>query len=210
MERMKKIIKDHFLSGLLILAPVLIVLVVAQWLLGGLTEWIAEVPIRLLFGNQGGELAGVVKYALVLAFFLLGILLISILGFFSKLYFGKKVLEWINEGLERIPFFGAIYSSIDQLVKTLSSSNSKQFSRVVFVEYPRTGAWAVGFVTGQSKLKNIPEGYLNVFVPTVPNPTSGFLLFVKESELKESDLSVEEAFKLILSLGMALPEKHES
>lgn len=207
MEKIKKIVKDHFLSGLLILAPILIVLVVANWLLGGLTEWISEVPVQMMFEGRSSELVGVVRFFLVVGFLILGIILVSMLGFFSKLYFGQKALEWITEGLEKIPFFGAIYSSIDQLFKTLSSGSSKQFSRVVYIEYPRTGVWAVGFVTGPSKLKNIPEGYLNVFVPTVPNPTSGFLLLVKEDEIKESGLKVEEAFKLILSLGMAQPEK---
>ena len=75
------------------------------------------------------------------------------------------------------------------------------------IEYPRKDVWAVAFVTGNAKLKGIPEGYLSVYIPTVPNPTSGFHLMVSEKEVKESGLKVDDAFKLILSLGVAMPHE---
>ena len=127
------------------------------------------------------------------------------MGLFSRLYFGKKVFEWLKEGMQKIPFFGSIYSSLEQLISAISSSGGKQFNRVVFIEYPRKEVWAVAFVTGSAKLKGIPPGYLSVYMPTVPNPTSGFHLMVKEDSVVESGLKVDDAFKLILSLGVAMP-----
>lgn len=205
-NKVKAIISEYFLSGLFILAPILIVAVVFQWVFGGVLGWIEAVPLQYIFEDRTSELAGIVKLLLMIGILGVGVIFVSALGFFSKLYFGNRVLKWLGEGIEKIPFFGTIYSSLDQLVKTLSSTGGKQFSRVVFVEFPRKEVWAVGFVTGPSTLKGIPSGYLNVFVPTVPNPTSGFHMLMKESEVKESGLKVEEAFKLILSLGISQPQ----
>ena len=153
----------------------------------------------------GDFAAGLINFVLVVGIALTLSILISLLGLFSKLYFGKKALELFGEQVQRIPVVGTIYSSLDQLLKTLATGGGKQFSRVVYVEYPRVGVWAVAFVTGPVVSKTLPEGFLNVFIPTVPNPTSGFHLIVKESEVKETHMKVEEAFKLILSLGIAQP-----
>lgn len=198
LQKIKTIIKEHFLSGLIVLAPILIVLIVFQWIFGGLFIWIHQ---------QTGEIFPLLNLLIALGIVLAGILAISIIGLFSRLYFGQKVFEWLRDGIEKIPFFGAIYSSLNQLISAISSSGGKQFNRVVFIEYPRKDVWAVAFVTGEAKLKGIPPGFLSVYIPTVPNPTSGFHLMVKESEVVESGLHVDEAFKLILSLGVAMPHE---
>ncbi len=202
---LKSIIKDHFLSGLLILAPILIVIVVFNWVFGGMIAWIESVPLHWIFGDQRNEIAGIVRFLLVIGFALSMVFLVSGIGFFSRMYFGKRVFEWIKEGIVKVPLFGPIYSSLSQLFEAISSSGGKQFNRVVFIEYPRKGIYAVAFVTGQAEMKGIPRGYLSVYVPTVPNPTSGFHLMVSETEVIESGLKVDEAFKLILSLGVAHP-----
>lgn len=209
-NKIKSIIRGYFLAGLLILAPIMIVAVVFQWIFGGILGWIENVPLRWIFGGQNSEVAGFVRFLLIIGILLGGVIGVSVIGFFSRLYFGKKVFEWLKEGIEKIPLFGPIYSSLDQLFKAISSSGGKQFNRVVYVEYPRKEMWTVAFVTGQADLKGIPSGYLSVFVPTVPNPTSGFYLMVKETEVIESGLKVDEAFKLILSLGVAMPGDHHS
>jgi uncharacterized membrane protein len=195
-KTIKLVIRQNFISGLFVLAPLLIVLIVFRWVFGGLFSGL----------NQAlPDQAGGVKILILLGLMFAGILSVSLLGFFSKLYLGRRLLVWLGEAIERIPIFGTIYSSLEQLMKTFGSSGGKQFSRVVFVEYPRKEVWAVGFVTGPSTLKAFSDGYLNVFVPTVPNPTSGFHLLVKEADIRESGLKVDEAFKLILSLGVAQP-----
>ena len=199
------IIKEHFLSGLLILAPLFIVSIVFFWLFGGILGWIEDVPLKLFFNHADQDLAGFIRLLLALAILLAGVISVSLIGFLSRLYFGKKLFQWMGEGIERVPFFGPIYASLRQLFSAISSSGGKQFSRVVFFEYPRKDIWAVGFVTGQVTMKGIPPGYLSIFITTVPNPTSGFHLMVRESEVVESGLKVDEAFKLILSLGVAMP-----
>jgi uncharacterized membrane protein len=202
-----KIIRDHFLSGLLVLAPIFIVAIVFQWMFGGIMKWMEEGPFRIFFDDPASEIAGVFRVVLMLAILLCGVLLISGVGFFSRLYFGRRLFRWVKDGIEKIPFFGAIYSSLNQLFSAVSPEGGKQFSRVVFVEYPRKEVWAVAFVTGQASLKGIPPGYISVFIPTVPNPTSGFHLMVPEAGVVDSGLRVEEAFKLILSLGVAVPHE---
>ena len=205
--KLKAMIKDHFLSGLLILAPILIVGIVFQFIFGGLLKWIEEVPLHLIFGNTPSAFQGLIKLLIMLGLLAGGVFLISIVGFFSRLYFGRKLFQWMKEALEKIPFFGSIYSSVDQLIGAVSSGGGKQFNRVVFIEYPRKEVWAVAFVTGSAHFKGIPPGYLSVYIPTVPNPTSGFHLMVKEADVVESGLKVDEAFKLILSLGVAVPHE---
>jgi len=197
-QKIKIIIKDHFLSGLIVLAPILVVLIVFQWIFGGLIIFIH---------NLTGPISPFLDLLIILGVVLSGVLLVSLVGLFSRLYFGKKVFEWLKEGMQKVPFFGSIYSSLEQLISAISSSGGKQFNRVVFIEYPRKEVWAVAFVTGNAKLRGLPPGYLSVYIPTVPNPTSGFHLMVKETEVIESGLKVDDAFKLILSLGVAMPHE---
>ncbi|NDG83641.1 MAG: DUF502 domain-containing protein [Proteobacteria bacterium] len=207
LQAMFKIIKDHFLSGLLVLAPILIVAFVFQWIFGGIMAWMDDGPLSLFPTDPAGHVAGAIRLLLAVGVLLSGVIVVSLIGFLSRLYFGKKVLEWLKELIERIPFFGAIYSSLNQLFAAVSPGEGKEkFNRVVFVEYPRKGVWAVAFVTGHATLRGIPPGFISVFIPTVPNPTSGFHLMVSETEVVESGLSVENAFKLILSLGVAVPQ----
>lgn len=205
LARLQNIIKEYFLSGLLVLAPILIVVIVFQWIFGGLLAWIDRVPLYYIFQEDTGPLIALVRFAIMIAIIVGGVLLVSATGFFSRLYFGRKLFQWLREGIQKIPFFGAIYSSLDQLFKAISSSGGKQFSRVVYVEYPRRDVWAVAFVTGDAPFMGLPPGCISVYVPTVPNPTSGFHLMVPESDVRESGLKVDEAFKLILSLGVAHP-----
>jgi uncharacterized membrane protein len=202
----QSILRDHFFSGVVVLAPLALLFLVFQWTFGGLMEWIDQVPMPALLGEEFEHpLRGLIRFVVLFAVLVIGFASISVIGYTSKFYLGRQLWKWIGEVVERIPVFGAVYGSLEQLMRTFSSKSSKQFNRVVFVEYPRKDVWAVGFVTGASSLKGM-EGHLNVFVPTVPNPTSGFHLLVKESEVRESGLKVDEAFRLILSLGMAQPQ----
>lgn len=134
--------------------------------------------------------------------------LISFFGWSSKQYLGEKILKWVSELIAHIPVVRSVYSALGQLMSALSPNSNgsgSQFSRVVWVEYPRPGIWTIGFVTSQKQVPGFPEKHLHLYVPTTPNPTSGFYLLVKESEVRESGLKVEDAFKLVLSLGIAQP-----
>jgi uncharacterized membrane protein len=135
-------------------------------------------------------------------------LTISFTGWISKQLLGKKILDFFEHIIQRIPVLRSIYVALEQLLKTMAQSDSRQFSRVIYLEYPRKGVWALAFVTGKAREPSIPENHVNVYVPTTPNPTSGFHLIVPESEIRDSNMSVEEAFRTILSLGIAQSSLH--
>jgi uncharacterized membrane protein len=151
------------------------------------------------------NLAELVNAGIVFLLALLLVLLISLLGWISTQYLGKKILDSIGHLIQRIPVLRSVYSALDQLLRTFTSGSGQQFNRVVYLEYPRKGVWTLAFVTGSAKGPAAPEQHLNVYVPTTPNPTSGFHLIVSESDVRDSEMSVEEAFRTILSLGIAQP-----
>jgi uncharacterized membrane protein len=134
---------------------------------------------------------------------LITIILITIIGGFSLSFFGKKVLEIFNNILKKIPILRTIYSAVGQLTESFTKSNTSQKS-VVILEYPRKGIWVVGFSTKDNQgeiSKKTNEELVNVFVPTTPNPTSGFLLMVPKKDLIYLDMSFEEASRFIVSAG---------
>lgn len=205
----RALVRRNFLSGVLVVIP----LAVAVWILAGALGALWQLPDVLprawrpesLFHNRAAAL--VIRIALMLSLAGLLALGISILGWMSKQFLGKKMLDFVESRIiERIPIVRSIYSALDQLLQTMAAGGGgQQFSRVVYVEYPRRGSWALAFVTGAAKGPNVMPGHLNVYVPTTPNPTSGFHLMVPEAEVRESQMKVEEAFKTILSLGIAQP-----
>ncbi len=203
-----KLLRNHFFAGLLILIP----LAVSAWLLGVVlgTLWRLNhfIPDSLRPESLVEEpgLALLLRVLVTVGMALVLALAISFLGWASKQFMGRKLLEALGDLIQRIPVVRSIYSALDQLLKTLAAGGGSQFSRVVYVEYPRKGCWALAFVTGPAKGPGVPPAHLNVYIPTTPNPTSGFHLIVPESEVRESHMKVEDAFKTILSLGIAQSE----
>lgn len=204
---MKRIqfLKQNFLAGLLVVIPL------------GVITWIAWVVLRALWRVHQLLPEGLkpefmmdeswVSYAsnAVLTLGLTALLAvgISVLGWASKQLLGKEILKIIARMIQRIPVIRSVYSALDQLLRTLAAGGGQQFNRVVYVEYPRKGMWTLAFVTGPAL--GLPGKHLNIYVPTTPNPTSGFFLIVAEDEVRESNMKVEDAFKTILSLGIAQP-----
>ena len=134
---------------------------------------------------------------------LLSVIFITLVGLISLSFFGKKVLNLINDLFKRIPILRTIYSAIGQMTESFTKSDNKQKS-VVLLEYPRKGIWAVGFATKENEgiiKEKVNEELVNVFVPTTPNPTSGFLLMVPKKDLIFLDISFEQASKFIVSAG---------
>jgi uncharacterized membrane protein len=208
LPKFSNLIRGHFFAGLLVVIP----LVVIAWILAGAvtTLWglqrvlpAAWQPEALFAGEPG--LAFLLNAAFTVGLAIVMALGISFLGWVSKQYLGQKLLDGIGHLIQRIPVIRSIYSALDQLLRTMASGGGKQFNRVVYVEYPRKGVWAIAFVTGPARGPAAPAGHLNVYVPTTPNPTSGFHLIVPEAEVRESQMAVEEAFRTILSLGIAQP-----
>jgi uncharacterized membrane protein len=199
------LLKRHFFAGLLVLAPL------------GVIAWIIVSALGALWRLQGvlpeswRPASGEDAVLLFNALFTLGATLvlalgISALGWASKQYLGEKMLEVVGALIERIPVIRGVYSALNQLLKTLAADGGQQFNRVVYIEYPRKGIWAIAFVTSPAKAPGLPPGHLNVYVPTTPNPTSGFHLIVPEAEVRDAQMPVEDAFKTLLSLGIAQPD----
>ncbi len=134
---------------------------------------------------------------------LIALIIITFVGWLSLSFLGKKFFELFNNVLKRIPILRTIYSAIGQMTESFTK-NEKDKSSVVLLEYPRKGVWAVGFATNENKgviQDNIKEELINVFLPTTPNPTSGFLLMVPKKELIYLDVTFEQASKFIVSAG---------
>jgi uncharacterized membrane protein len=210
LSKLGALMRSHFLAGLLVIVPIGVI----AWILGaamGMLWRLQEVlpdawrPSSVL--AEAPAFAALLNAAFTVAATLALALGISILGWASKHFLGRKVLETIGSLINRIPVVRSIYSALDQLLRTMSASGGQQFSRVVYVEYPRKGIWALAFVTGPAKGPAVPPGHLNIYVPTTPNPTSGFHLLVPENEVRESHMKVEAAFRTILSLGIAQPSE---
>ena len=138
---------------------------------------------------------------------LLSVIFITIVGGISLSFFGKKILNLINDLFKRIPILRTIYSAIGQMTESFTSKSDNKKS-VVLIEYPKKGSWAVGFATKENKgeiSKKINKELINVFVPTTPNPTSGFLLMFPKDEVIYLDMTFEEASKFIVSAGTSDP-----
>jgi uncharacterized membrane protein len=209
MQRIIQILTRHFLAGLFIVLPIGVI----GWIIGSVFGLLWKLPYLLPTNLQPENIffdhetiIQLVNFVVTIAATLALAFAVSFVGWVSKQYIGKKLLDVLAEIISHIPVIRSVYSALDQLLKTLASNDGGQFSRVVYVEYPRKGIWALAFVTGPARGPNVPEKHLNVYIPTTPNPTSGFHLLVPENEVRESHLSVEEAFKTILSLGLAQTE----
>ena len=193
----------YFVAGLLLIAPIAVTAWVVAWAVRSLDNAILPHLLRL----AGLEHAP--RIPLVGAIFTIAVILL--LGVVARHFFGMELVRLGERVLARIPVARSIYGGVKQLIETIFLANpTQQFRRVVLIEYPRKGIYAIAFTTGASQgivQEETPERVINCFVPTTPNPTSGFYLLVPESELRAVDLTVEDAFKLIMSAGLVTPER---
>ena len=137
---------------------------------------------------------------------LLSLIIVALVGSAMKYYAGRPLVEFSELVLEKVPLVSSVYQGLKQLMQTLFSNKGTQFREVVVVEYPRKGIYCFAFLTNSDSYIRDDEELISIFLPTTPNPTSGFFLLVPISQLKSVDLSVEEAFKLIMSAGLVAPE----
>jgi uncharacterized membrane protein len=129
----------------------------------------------------------------------------------ARNYFGKRIIEWVDSGLLRVPLLNKVYGTMKQVNEAFSTGSRSSFRTVVLVEYPRPGVYSMGFITseqhGELQMK-LKEKVVGVFVPTTPNPTSGFLLLLPEDQVIKLEMSVADGIKYIISLGSIIPEAH--
>ncbi len=186
-------IRNNFIAGIVVLIPIGITLYLTLFLIrvsGKIIPNEINPNNYLPFDIPGVEI-------------LMALIIITLTGWLSLSFLGKKFFEFFNNILKKIPILRTIYSAIGQMTESFTKSDNKQKS-VVLLEYPRKGIWAVGFATKENKglIKDkIKEDIINVFVPTTPNPTSGFLLMVPKKELIYLNITFEQASKFIVSAG---------
>ena len=186
-------LRNYFIAGILVLVPIGFTLYLTVFLVSIFSKLIPKEinPNSYLpFSIPGLEI-------------LLSIIIITLVGGLSVSFLGKKVLNIVNDIFKKIPILRTIYSAIGQMTQTFAPNKGKKKSVVLF-QYPRKGIWAVGFATKENKgeINNLTKnGLVNVFVPTTPNPTSGFLLMIPKKDLLYLDMSFEEASKFIVSAG---------
>ncbi len=190
-------LRNYFFTGIVVLVPIGFTLYLTKFLINVSSKLIpSEInPNNYLnFSIPGLEI-------------ILAVLLITLIGGLSLSFLGKKFLQFIDDLFKKIPILRTIYSAFVQMTETFTQKDNTQ-KTVVLVEYPRKGIWAVGFATKENKgqiSKKTNEELMNVFVPTTPNPTSGFLLMVPKKDLIYLDISFEEASKFIVSAGTSNP-----
>ena len=191
-------LRNYFITGIVVLIPIGVTLY--------LTRFFIRVSSKLIPAeiNPNNYLPILIPGLEIV----LAIIFITLIGYLSLSFIGKKILQLFNDLLKRIPILRTIYSAIGQMAETLAPKKKSKKS-VVLIEYPRKGSWAVGFATRDNKgeiSKRIQQNLVNVFVPTTPNPTSGFLLMFPKEDIVYLDMSFEEASKFIVSAGTSNPK----
>ena len=192
-------LRNYFIAGIVVLVPIGITLY--------LTRFFISVSSKLIPNELNPN--SYLPFAIPGLEILLAIIFITIIGSLSLSFIGKKILKIFNDILKRIPILRTIYSAIGQMTETLAPKKGSKKS-VVLIEYPRKGSWAVGFATRENEgeiSKKTNTNLVNVFVPTTPNPTSGFLLMFPKEEVVYLDMTFEEASKFIVSAGTSDPKR---
>ncbi|MEG3435691.1 DUF502 domain-containing protein [Pannus brasiliensis CCIBt3594] len=205
-RKIKQDLKNDLIAGLLVVIPLATTIwlsyTVALWAI----DFFTSIPKQFNpFGNLDPLTANLLNIAVGFSVPLLAILLI---GLMARNIAGRWLLDTGENIVASIPLAGAIYKTLQQILETLFKDSKSKFRRVVMIEYPRQGVWSIGFVTGTiapSVQANLAKPCLSVFIPTTPNPTSGWYAIVPEEEAITLDLSIEDAFKILISGGIVSP-----
>ncbi|AFY72601.1 hypothetical protein Syn7502_00441 [Synechococcus sp. PCC 7502] len=206
-NRFLQALKNDLIAGLLVIIP----LATTIWVTFSLTTYsidlLTRIPKRLNpFVSLDPLLVNLINLAVGLAVPLLGIVLV---GLMARNFVGQWLLRTGEAFVQSIPLAGDVYKTLKQLLGTLLTDTGNKFRRVVLVEYPRPGLWALGFVTGSlgGEIANaMPQNMISVFLPTTPNPTTGWYVIVPEVDVINLSMPVEDAFKIIVSGGIVTPE----
>lgn len=206
MQRLKQDLKNDLIAGLLVVIPlattIWLTITIASWVIDFLTRIPKQLNPFTDFPPLLGDLLNLLTGLMVpLAFILL-------IGLMARNIAGRWLLDVGEKTLQAIPFAGSVYKTLKQLLETVLRDSSNRFRRVVLVEYPRKGLWAIAFVTGTMVADLSPQGtgqMLNLFIPTTPNPTTGWYAIVPEEDVVNLSMSVEEAFKIVVSAGIVGP-----
>jgi uncharacterized membrane protein len=210
-QRIKQDIKNDLIAGLLVVIP----LATTIWLTVAVARWsidiLTRIPKQL---NPFDSLTPLLTDLLnIVVGFTVPLVCILLIGLMARNIAGKWLLDFGEQSLQAIPLAGSVYKTLKQILETLLKDSKTRFRRVVMVEYPRKGVWTVGFVTGivSSQIQcHLTQKTLSVFIPTTPNPTSGWYAIVPEEDVIDIDLSIEDAFKVLISGGIVTPNNPTS
>ena len=196
-------IRSWFITGILVLTPIILTVYVAWAFITFVDNLV--VPIVPIDYRPSNYLPfSIPGLGLIIVF-----TFTTLVGSLATGLFGRTLIRIWENILNRMPVVRSVYSAIKQILETVMAAQSDAFRQAVLVQYPRKDIWAIGFVTGSTKgevSNNVSEKMINVFMPTTPNPTSGFLLFFPEKDLIYLKMSVEDALKLVVSGGMVIPK----
>ena len=202
--------RANFFTGLLVVMPVVVSLAIVLWLFGT----VSIVTNSLLFFlpktlTHAGEGQGQMSWYWSILALLLGLLLVAFVGRATRNYVGRQLILGVDRLMSSVPLLNKIYGTLKQVNEAFTSTQKSSFKQVVLIEYPRKGIHAIGFLTND----DIPEAsarlgqtMVGVFVPTTPNPTSGFLVMLPQDQITRLDMTVADAFKYVFSLGSVAPE----
>jgi len=213
-------LRASFLTGIVVIAPVGLTV----WLIWTLVGWVdgvvlpfvpeayqpEEVINRWILGNERPDDADWVKINIRGLGVIVFLLFTLFVGWVAKGLIGRSLIRYGETLVNRMPVVRSIYSGVKQIAETVFAQSERSFEKACLIEYPRRGIWAIGFISTDTKGEvlekaNTTDQMVSVFVPTTPNPTSGFLLFFPREDVKELDMSIEEAAKLVISAGLVYP-----
>ncbi|MCC1482228.1 DUF502 domain-containing protein [Roseibaca sp. Y0-43] len=202
-------IRSNFLAGLAVIAPG----VLTVWLVWNVVTWIDGIVMPLIPARfQPEVLTGWDVPGVGVAIFLI---FTVVMGYFTKGFIGRTLVGWGERIVEAMPVVRSIYNAVKQIADTILARSAPTFDRACLVEYPRKGIWATAFISTTTRgeigdrLGADQDEMISVFLPTTPNPTSGFLLFVPRRDVIELDMSIEDAAKLIISAGLVYPDSRK-
>ncbi len=189
-------LKKFFIAGILTILPVAATIYVLNWLFH-IADGFSGDLVALITGNRIKGLG-----------LLVTLLIVLIVGFFTTNVLGRTLISWADRVINRMPVAGVVYRTVKQILDAFGGENKGSFKEVVLIEYPRKGIYALAFVTGASEGEieaKTKQRLINLFVPTTPNPTSGFLLLLPEEDLTYLEMPVEDGIKMIISGGVLVP-----
>ena len=195
--------KKYFITGLLIWIPIVVTIWVLKFIFDFLDQSLLLLPVAFQTESWLGVhipgLGAILTVAVVFG-----------TGFLATNFVGARLLHWGHQLLNRIPVVNSIYSSVKQISDTLFSSSGQAFRKALLVQWPHEGAWTIAFLTGTpggDVVNHVPPDCLSVYVPTTPNPTGGYFVIVKRSDVIELDMTVDQALKYIISMDVVPPQK---
>tara|TARA_Y100001968_G_C19304336_1_gene690797 strand:- start:102 stop:695 length:594 start_codon:yes stop_codon:yes gene_type:complete len=193
--------KNYFLTGLFSIIPIAITFTIIRWLFQFFSKPGKKIIDTIIPSAESIVIENIIGFVLTFLFiYFMGLIISNVLG--------RRLYSFFEKLLSKIPLVSYIYNTIKQITDTLSVSQKQAFKKVVYIEYPKDDIWTIALVTGESKSKN-GDDYYQVFVPTTPNPTSGFMLYLRKNDIRETNMSVDEGLKIIISGGMLAPKTNE-